>query len=212
MNKTDLENLIKECIVESQFKRELKKLVKESIEEVNEEKRKTCEALIEGLQGDLKKHCSDITLERNDAGIYEVKGCSTHKFYLRHLYEDTFDMTHIKNGSERTRKVVATVDSLKEFFKEVFDSSESYVAKAHNKIADNSTTKEGKELPAHNKKVKAEDMVKNEKDLPTAPLRPVESFKRQSEHPKAGAKADYKYPKQTNKKLSVKLKSRRSKK
>jgi hypothetical protein len=211
MTKQELESLIKECIVETHFKKQLKVLVKESIDEIKEENQKTCEALIESLQTELTKVDSQYKLERNDAGVYEVRGCPAHQFQLRYLYEDKFDLTHIRNGSHRTRKVVADVKMLKEFFKEVFNKSGSYVSMAQNKVADNSKTKDGHELPAH-KKIEVEEMTKDKKDYPTEPMRPVETFKRQSEHPKDGVKADYKYPKQKDKKLTVKQKVHRSSK
>ena len=55
--------------------------------------------------------------------------------------------------------------------------------------------------------VKVEDQVKAKEDQPDQPLKTVEIIKKQVDHSIKGEKASYKYPKQTDKKLTVKQKT-----
>ena len=48
------------------------------------------------------------------------------------------------------------------------------------------------------------ELVDKKDDLPTSPMKTVDSIKKQSDHSVKGEKAEYKYPKQKDKKLVVK--------
>lgn len=218
MNKKQLNDLILECVQEHQLKTILKKLVVESIQEIKAEKKLSCHEMMEELDSEVKKENKDLNVTKDDAGYYNVCGCPPHMIKLKHMYEDRFHMTYFKDGTDRTRKVSLPFEDIKKFVKEVLGKkTNNYVEKAYNKAAENDKDKEksgGEETVKHVGE-KAKDMVEKKDDLPDQPLKSVESFKKQSEHPVKGTKPDYTRPKQKNNKLTVKLpemKSRKSKK
>lgn len=54
---------------------------------------------------------------------------------------------------------------------------------------------------------KVVDQVENKKDLPDSKMQSVDKIKKQVDHSLKGEKVSYKYPKQTDKKLTVKPKT-----
>jgi cation transport regulator ChaB len=130
------------------------------------------------------------------------------------MYEDRFQMTYIKDGTDRTKKVSVQFEDVKKFVKEVLGKkTNNYVEKAYNKAAENDKDKETKSGDEVVKRVgeKAKDMVEKKDDLPDQPLKSVGSIKKQSDHSVKGTKQEYKYPKQKNNKLVVKLPSKKTK-
>jgi hypothetical protein len=210
-----LDELIIEVVNEERLKVALTKLVNEAMEELkNEDSKKSCSELIDELNTELQKKNKEFCFEHDDAGNYVFKGCPPHCITLKHMYEDRFDLTYIKNGSERTKKLKVKQEDIKKFIKEAFgESSESYTSKAYNKVVGNSKDKtENKKddgFKGKNKKTeeKPEEAVKDKKDFPTEPYRSVEKIEKQTDHGVKGTKPDYKYPKQKDKKLVVKLTS-----
>lgn len=213
MNKDQLDKLILECVKEHQLKSALKQLVVEAIQEIKAEKKLSCQEMMDELDSEVKKENKDLSVTKDDAGYYNVCGCPPHMIKLKHMYEDRFNMTYFKDGTDRTRKVSLPFEDVKKFAKEVLGKkTNNYVEKAYNKAAENDKDKETKsdEVVKHVGE-KAKDMVEKKDDLPDQPLKSVESIKKQSDHSVKGTKQEYKYPKQKNNKLVVKLPSKKSK-
>lgn len=214
MNKEQLDKLILECVKERQLKSALKQLVLEAIQEIKAEKKLSCQEMMDELDSEVKKENKELSVTKDDAGYYNVCGCPPHMIKLKHMYEDRFNMTYFKDGTDRTRKVSLPFEDVKKFVKEVLSKkTNNYVEKAYNKVAENDQdkeTKSGDEVVKHVGE-KAKDMVEKKDDLPDQPLKSVESIKKQSDHPVKGTKQEYKYPKQKNNKLVVKLPSKKTK-
>jgi hypothetical protein len=231
MNKSELKNLINEVmqdIAKESLKNKLKKLISEEIEEIKYEKKETVAEQMEELEKVVKETHKDGIVELGDDKNYWVKECFPHAFHIRPQSQDIYDVQYFKDKTDRTKKLGLKFDELKEFVKETLKSKElNYVKKAYNKVADSTKDKVEKAaqgLPQDNKPIKKElkdtkndnkdyieQQVKDEKDMPEKPMREVEKFKKQSEHPIKGTKPDYTYPKQKDKKLVAKLKTYKGK-
>jgi ribosomal protein S20/6-pyruvoyl-tetrahydropterin synthase len=213
MNKKELNQLINECVKEHILKNKLRTLVKEAMDEIKLEKKLSCKEMIDEIESEIKKANKDYSISLDDSGHYVFSGSPVHSIKLKHLYEDRFNVTYFKEDADRTKKVSLPFDDVKKFVKEVLSSKDgSYVTKAYNKAAEQSIPAKGKDGEMQETKEKVKDAVTDSKDLPDQPYREVgSSFKRQSEHSKKGTKADYTYPKQKNKKLKVKLPSKKQK-
>lgn len=214
MNKNQLNKLIVECVKERQLKDDLKQLIIETIQEIKAEKKLTCQEMMEELDSEVKKENKELSVTKDDADYYNVCGCPPHMIKLKHMYEDRFNMTYFKDGTDRTRKVSLPFEDVKKFVKEVLGKkTNNYVEKAYNKTAENDTDKETKSGEENFKRVgdKAKDMVEKKDDLPDQPFKKIDSIKKQVDHPIKGTKPDYKYPKQKNNKLVVKLHSKKTK-
>lgn len=211
MNKNKLNQLILECVKEHKLKVALKALISEAIEEIKEENQKSCQELVDELESEVQKINKDFYFAKDDAGFYKLNGCPPHMVKLYHKYNDLFDVTYFKDGTDRVKKLNVPIDELKKFLKEKLDTKTlNYTKTAYNKSAANSVPAEGKDLNVPQKTEKeVVDAVKNEDDLPDKPMKPVASFKKQNEHSLKGEKVDYKYPKQKNNKLVVKLPSKK---
>lgn len=211
MKITDFKDLIKECILEAKLKQTIKSLVKESIEEVKIEKGESLHYKMEELAEEVKKVYKDALVDLDDAGYYNVCSCDPHHFKIYPMTDNNFTVTYMKDNTDRIKKFNLTFESLKEFITETLKTTVgNYVQKAFNKVVDNNKDKESKkeEGPEHTKKkVDVKDQVEKKEDQPDQPLKPVEKFKKLSEFPVKGEKASYKYPKQTDKKLTVKQKT-----
>jgi hypothetical protein len=213
MNKDELNKLILECAKEHKLKKVLKTLISEAIEEIKAENKQSVSEMMDDLDAEVKKINKEYCVKKDDAGFYNIEGCPPHSIKLYHKYNDLFDMTYIKDGTDRSKKLNVSFEDVKKFAKEKLNSKElNYVDSAYNKSAKNSKPASGKDLNEPQKpKEKTEDAVKKEADLPNAPFKEVESIKKQSDHSLKGEKADYTYPKQKDKKLVVKLKSKKLK-
>ena len=214
MKITDFKDLIKECILEAKLKQTIKSLVKESIEEVKIEKGDSLHYKMEELAEEVKKVYKDALVNLDDAGYYNVCSCDPHHFKIYPMTDNNFTVTYMKDKTDRIKKFNLTFENLKDFIVDTLKATVgNYVQKAFNKTAVDSTDKESKkeEGPQHTvkpkEKTKAEDAVKNKEDLPDQPLKKVEKVKKQVDHSVKGEKASYKYPKQTDKKLTVKQKT-----
>jgi len=202
MNKQQFEDLIIECVREHKLKKAIRSLVVESIEEFKAEKEQSCAAMMEELDKEVQKVNKDYNITKDDAGYYNLCGCPPHMVKLKHMYEDKFDMTYIKNESERTKKLKISFEDVKKFVKDILEKNElSYVKKAYNKSAENDQDKEheGGEIVFKRVGDKAKDMVEKKEELPDQPYRSLDKVKKQSEHSLKGEKAPYKYPKQDKK-------------
>jgi len=212
MNITEFKKLIKECILETKIKRNLKNLVKESIEEIKIEKGESLHYKMEELSEEVKKVYKDAEVTLDDAGYYNVCSCNPHHFKIYPMTDNNFTVTYMKDNTDRIKKFNLTFENLKDFIVNILKSTiGNYVQKAFNKTSVDSTDKEGKteEGPTHKlgEKVKVEDQVKAKEDQPDQPLKTVEKINKQVDHSVKGEKASYKYPKQTDKKLTVKQKT-----
>jgi hypothetical protein len=212
MNKTQLNKLITSCLKEHELKVQLKKIVNEAIQEIKSEKELTLQEMIDTLDSEVKKSNKDYNITKDDAGYYNVNGCAPHIVKIKHMYNDRFNVTHFRNGTDRTRKVALQYEDLKTFVKEILNLKEqNRVTKSFNKIAQNTEFAEGKEQGKQETKEKVEDAVKKKDDLPDSQMKTVETIKRQSDNSTKGTKPDYTYPKQTNNKLKIKLPSKKQK-
>jgi hypothetical protein len=166
---------------------------------------------MEELADDVKKLYKDAEVVLDDAGYYNVCSCNPHHFKIYPMTDDNFTVTYMKDNTDRIKKFNLTFSALKEFITETLKTTVgNYVQKAFNKNVENNKDKESKkeEGPTHTtKKVEVKDQVEKKEDQPDQPLKPVEKFKKLSEFPVKGEKASYKYPKQTDKKLTVKQKT-----
>lgn len=215
MKKEQLNALIDECVKERQLKNALQKLVLEAIEEIKAEKKLSCQEMMDELDSEVKKENKELSVTKDDAGYYNVCGCPPHMIRLKHMYENNFQMTYIKDGTDRTKKVSIEFEDVKKFVKEVIGKkTNNYVEKAYNKVAENDKDKQTKSGNEVIKRVgdKAKDMVEKKDDLPDQPMKSVESIKKQIDHSIKGTKQEYKYPKQKNNKLVIKLPSKKAKK
>ena len=211
MNISEFKKLIKECILEVKVKLSVKDLIKESLKDVKIEKGESLHYKMEELSNDVKKLYKDAEVVLDDGGYYNVCSCNPHHFKIYPMTDDNFTVTYMKDNTDRIKKFNLTFSALKEFITETLKTTVgNYVQKAFYKNVENNKDKESKkeEGPSHTtKKIDVKDQVEKKEDQPDQPLRPVEKFKKLSEFPVKGEKASYKYPKQTDKKLTVKQKS-----
>ena len=211
MNISEFKKLIKECILEVKVKLSVKDLIKESLKDVKIEKGESLHYKMEELSNDVKKLYKDAEVVLDDGGYYNVCSCNPHHFKIYPMTDDNFTVTYMKDNTDRTKKFNLTFSALKEFITETLKTTVgNYVQKAFYKNVENNKDKESKkeEGPEHTtKKIDVKDQVEKKEDQPDQPLRPVEKFKKLSEFPVKGEKASYKYPKQTDKKLTVKSKT-----
>ena len=211
MNISEFKKLIKECILEVKVKRSVKNLIKESLKDVKVEKGESLHYKMEELSNDVKKLYKDAEVVLDDAGYYNVCSCNPHHFKIYPMTDDNFTVTYMKDNTDRIKKFNLTFSALKEFITETLKTTVgNYVQKAFYKNVENNKDKESKkeEGPVHTtKKIEVKDQVEKKEDQPDQPMKTVEKFKKLSEFPVKGEKASYKYPKQTDKKLTVKQKT-----
>lgn len=213
MNISEFKKLIKECILEVKVKQSVKSLIKESLKDVKIEKGESLHYKMEELAEDVKKMYKDAEVILDDAGYYNVCSCNPHHFKIYPMTDDNFTVTYMKDNTDRIKKFNLTFSALKEFITETLKTTVgNYVQKAFNKNVENNKDKESKkeEGPEHivkTKKVDVKDEVEKKEDQPDQPLKTVEKFKKLSDFPVKGEKPSYKYPKQTDKKLTVKQKA-----
>jgi hypothetical protein len=211
MNKEDLKNLIRKCVNEVKLENKFKSLIRESLEAIKVEKGESLHYKMEELSNDVKKLYKDAEVVLDDAGYYNVCSCNPHHFKIYPMTDDNFTVTYMKDNTDRTKKFNLTFSTLKEFITETLKTTVgNYVQKAFYKNVENDKDKESKKEqgPSHTtKKIEVKDQVEKKEDQPDQPMKTVEKFKRLSEFPVKGEKASYKYPKQTDKKLTVKPKT-----
>lgn len=216
MNISEFKKLIKECILEVKVKKSLKDIIKESLKGEKIEKGESLHYKMEELSDDVKKLYKDAELILDDAGYYNVCSCNPHHFKIYPMTDDNFTVTYMKDNTDRIKKFNLTFSALKEFITETLKTTVgNYVQKAFYKNVENNKDKESKkeEGPEQiKKKIEVKDQVEKKEDQPDQPLKPVEKFKKLSDFPVKGEKASYKYPKQTDKKLTVKQKTFKGKK
>ena len=211
MNISEFKKLIKECILEVKVKKSLKDIIKESLKGEKIEKGESLHYKMEELADEVKKLYKDAEVVLDDAGYYNVCSCNPHHFKIYPMTDDNFTITYMKDNTDRIKKFNLTFSALKEFITETLKTTVgNYVQKAFYKNVENNKDKESKkeEGPEQTKKkVDVKDQVEKKEDQPDQPLKPVEKFKKLSDFPVKGEKASYKYPKQTDKKLTVKQKT-----
>jgi len=211
MNISEFKKLIKDCILVVKVKKSLKDLIKESLKGEKIEKGESLHYKMEELADDVKKLYKDAEVVLDDAGYYNVCSCNPHHFKIYPMTDDNFTVTYMKDNTDRIKKFNLTFSALKEFITETLKTTMgNYVQKAFNKNVENNKDKESKkeEGPEHTvKKIETKDQVEKKEDQPDQPFRPVDKIKKQVDHSIKGEKASYKYPKQTDKKLTVKQKT-----
>ena len=211
MNKEDLKNLIRKCVNEVKLENKFKSLIRESLEAIKVEKGESLHYKMGELSDDVKKLYKDAEVILDDAGYYNVCSCNPHHFKIYPMTDDNFTVTYMKDNTDRIKKFNLTFSALKEFITETLKTTVgNYVQKAFYKNVENNKDKESKKEQGPEqtkKKIEVKDEVEKKEDQPDQPMRTVEKFKKLSEFPVKGEKASYKYPKQTDKKLTVKPKT-----
>ena len=211
MNKEDLKKLIRECVTQVKLEKKLKSLIKESLDAIKVEKGESLHYKMGELSDDVKKLYKDAEVILDDAGYYNVCSCNPHHFKIYPMTDDNFTVTYMKDNTDRIKNFNLTFSALKEFITETLKTTVgNYVQKAFYKNVENNKDKESKkeEGPAHTtKKIEVKDQVEKKEDQPDQPFKPVDKIKKQVDHSVKGEKASYKYPKQTDKKLTVKQKT-----
>lgn len=211
MNISEFKKLIKECILEVKVKRSVKDLIKESLKGEKIEKGESLHYKMEELADEVKKLYKDAEVVLDDAGYYNVCSCNPHHFKIYPMTDNNFTVTYMKDNTDRIKKFNLTFSALKEFITETLKTTVgNYVQKAFYKNVENNKDKESKkeEGPEQTKKkIDVKDQVEKKEDQPDQPLKPVEKIKKLSDFPVKGDKVSYKYPKQTDKKLTVKPKT-----
>lgn len=191
---------------------ELKKIIKEAIEEVKNEDSKSIEESMKSVLRMLKEQNKNLSLKKNKSGNFEVGGCSPTQIEIRPMMKDSFDIIFIKNGTDREKKMNLDLKGVKDYLKKKLDDKVlDYKQTAFNKAASQveDETKKISELPSTKindiKKIndtKKEDCdynkkdVEKEADLPDQPLAEVGDVKGQSSHDGDSGKAKYVFPKQ----------------
>ena len=182
MTRNELKKLISECVAELRLEKAIRNIIKESLKPIKTEKQPSLESKMEELADAVKSANKDAKVTLDDNKRYNVCDCAPHHFNIHPITDDNFAVTHLKEKKA-------------DFGQQKWD-----------KCVTNSEDKEGKkdlDKPQETDET-VEDAVEKKDDLPTAPMRTVEKIKRQSDHSVKGEKADYKYPKQKDKKLVVK--------
>ena len=237
MNKENLTSLIKEVLIEhiktastkrNQLKESIKSLIKESIEEIKTEKQDGIFEIVEDLRKEVAGEYKESVVCYDDSKNITVNCGKPHFFRISPQSTDNFNVEYFKDGVTRTKTLNLDLKKLKEFIKDKLTSKDAgYVPAQYNKTAENNKdkTEENKSvgLPKHDvltkKEVKDtkndnkdynEPAITKKEDMPDAPLNPVEKFKKQIEHPIKGTEPDYTYPKQKDKKLVIKQKSKKN--
>ena len=204
------------------FKSKLGNLINESIEELKKDSQDSISEEMEQVNKIVKEHDKEGETVKGDDGNYTINSSFPHKFQIVPKCQGIYDVLHYKDNTDRTKKLNLSLDELKDFIKEKFKSKDlNYTKSAYNKSADNSKDKvEKTDNPTpfkftqkkvtdskNDNKDYNEKAVTKEDDLPDKPLKTVEKFKKQSENPVKGTKPDYTYPKQKDKKLTIKPKA-----
>jgi hypothetical protein len=237
MNKQELTSIIKEVLTECKesaqkkpilksdilaLKESIKNLIKEDIEEIKVQKEDGIFEIVEELTKEIHSKCKDSSVVYDDSKNISIDCGIPHQFSIRPQSKDVFDVVYFKDKTHRTKKLNLNLEELKKFIKEKLTSKDAgYVADQYNKSAENDKDKvEKSNLPSHHKFVKKEikdtkndnrdynEMTVKENDLPDKPMATVEKTKKQIDHPIKGTKPDYTFPKQKDKKLLIKQKSK----
>lgn len=183
MNKKELKEVIKQCILEVKVKTALRGLILESIEEIKIEKEKSLCAKMEQLAKEVSNIKKEATVELDDAKRYNVCYCDPHHFKIHPMTDDNFTVEYFKNKTDRQKKFNLTYEELKEYITEILKKDTTdYVQSAYNKVAEDSKDKESKKEESPKSKEKAKDEVTNKDDLPDAPLKSVEKITKQVDH------------------------------
>jgi hypothetical protein len=162
---------------------------------------------MEELADAAKAVNKDATMHLDDAKRYNICDCDPHHFNIHPINDDNFTVTHFKNKTDRTKKLNLSFEDLKKFVTETLkETKPDFGQEKWEKCVKNSEDKEGKkdlDKPQETEE-KVEDAIEKKDDLPTSPMKTVDKIKKQVDHSVKGEKAEYKYPKQKDKKLVVK--------
>ena len=194
-------------------KNALKSIIRESLEEIKVETEKSVHETMVSLSKFVKEYNKNFSIKKSKKGHYEMCGCLPHHIEIGPMYQDNFEVVYFKDNSDREKKMNLDAKGVKDFIKEKLESKEgNYVKKAYNKASKNSedVVKKESELPEtktnpiknltdkkNDNKDYTEVSVKKEQDLPDKPMAEVGKLSKLSDHPKAGDKVKYTYPKQT---------------
>jgi len=207
MTNKELKKLISECVAEIKLEKAIRSIIKESLKPMKIKKEHSLEAKMEELAEAVKSANKDARVYLDDAKRYNVCDCDPHHFSIYPVTDDSFNVTHFKNKTDRTKKLNLSFEDLKKFVTETLkETKPDFGQEKWEKCVKNSEDKEGKkdlDKPQETDE-KVEDAVEKKDDLPTSPMKSVDKIKKQVDHSVKGEKAEYKYPKQKDKKLVVK--------
>jgi len=201
------------------LKSKIKELISESLEEIKYKDEEGLAEIVEDLHKEVKSKYKDATVMFDDSKNITIDCGIPHYFRIYPQSMDIFHVLYLKDRTDRTKKLNLTTEELKKFVNEKLKSKDlNYVKSEFNKVAGNYKEKDSKaENITHHKFIKKEvkdikredkdyivQQVENKDDLPVNnPYREVGKFKKQSEGSLKGTKADYKYPKQKNKDITI---------
>jgi hypothetical protein len=190
----------------------LKEIIKEAIEEVKAEDKKSVEDSMKSVLRMIKEQNKNLSMKKNKSGHFEVCGCSPTQIEIRPMMKDSFDVIFIKNGTDREKRMNLDLKGVKDYLKEKLDAKVlDYKQTAFNKAASQveDETKKTSGLPSTKindvKKVgdtKKDDLNYNKKevekdaDLPDQPFAEAGDVKGQLSHDSDSGKAKYTFPKQ----------------
>jgi len=194
----------------------LKSLIKESIEELKTDGDKSYDELMKSISKSVKEDNKSHSVVKSKwkPRTYEILGLPGDRFEITAKYEDCYDVSYLRNESDRENKIDISGKDLKDFIKlKLSEKDGNYVQKQFNKSSKNSEdqTKSTEDLPKSGIKEKKVTSTKNdEKDYIQPPtededqsrvpfFKEVDKFKKLSEFPVAGDKVKYTYPKQDKK-------------
>jgi hypothetical protein len=225
MKKMQLKSIISEVLRETRLellKTKLRNIIVESLEEIKSENDETIASEMEEINKLIKAKLKDCELARGDDKNYHLNGEFPHQLCIIPQSQGMYAIQYIKHGTERVKKLNQKLEDLKKFIEEILkDKSVSYVLKAQNKAVENNNDKteksgnpradivkkkEIKDTKNENKDY-TEQGVKREEDMPEKPYRDATKYKKQLDHPVKGTKPEYTYPKQKDKKLTVKART-----
>lgn len=166
MKKAELDNLIKESVREQKIENFLRKLVSESISEIKDEEKVALSDMQDELSDilDRKNGKTEVIKNKN---VMTVEIYPKHSFKIEHMFNDVFNLTYIKDSTDRLKKTNIKFDDLKKLIKTFLDKIENYVESARKKVDDNRKYAEGSEKKTPDVEKTKDDQ---KQDLPYEPV------------------------------------------
>lgn len=168
-----------------------------------------CKKSLDEIIHDLS-NAIGCTIYKDDKGNFNIVHPGAHKFSIRPIAGDIFDLEYFRDNSDRKKFLYITSDELKNIVKRLCndeDASLNYVDSAYQKCSNNTDPLIGKytnnlkvNLDGTPKETPATDLLNDDEDNPDSPMHIVDTFKKMSDYPETMVKSKYpKLPKELNK-------------
>ena len=95
------------------IKSKLKKLITEEVKEIESKKKLAIAEMMSELEAEVKKSYKEAVLQKYTKDDFTLCNCQPHHFRIRHQYGEVFEVTHIADGSDRTKKFNLNFEQLK---------------------------------------------------------------------------------------------------